>query len=635
MTNEPVMTNDATTTQLTVPAVQRNMPTTVENATGQMAEQTSGQNAEQQIAVNNAQPTERTIATDTGNVFQASMGLVAIVGVNGATVADSPAGTVLEHWTTGADVTAIGRTADNSWLLVESNLEPAEDEDILAELLEAPTVGWVERSALIVFGIDALPIMAPTVAPAASNTVFTTETILGSATLDEETTVSSDVVVDVSENTQDVNTLAGTVTAAASPRLNVRAGAGTTHTIIGKAYPDERYTVQARDETGTWLQIALPDVADSFGWVAADYLQVAGDVMQLPVAIAVSEAPTYRETAVIVNGTSGSQSTTQQIELNTTTLATTQPASPVAVSSNTGLQGTLVFQSSSGGMIYAYHLETGQLQEVTYGFDPAISPDGQRIAFARGDGLYLIDIDGSNEQFIFAGQGISAPKWSPDGTGILFTRIDETSDCVQIGRGGCTSVNSLPPSFDTEDLDVTTTYTFDLARVDLNGENYRELSALVSARAADWNEAGVVYQSSAGLQLTADEPNATTQLLIHDPLKPAYEDPDWQPNGGQIAFVSRSGDHREIYVVNADGSGMTALTRPVTTLVDQLPSNVAPAWSPDGQYIVYLSNRGEDNSAGDWQLWVMNADGTNQRALGIDVSINYTYGNEQVVSWGL
>ena len=74
---------------------------------------------------------------------------------------------------------------------------------------------------------------------------------------------------------------------------------------------------------------------------------------------------------------------------------------------------------------------------------------------------------------------------------------------------------------------------------------------------------------------------------------------------------------------------MTALTRPATTLITPLPHNVAPAWSADGQHIVFLTNR-----TGAWQLWVMNADGSNQRPLLVSVAIVYDYQAEQVVSWG-
>lgn len=177
-------------------------------------------------------------------------------------------------------------------------------------------------------------------------------------------------------------------------------------------------------------------------------------------------------------------------------------------------------------------------------------------------------------------------------------------------------------------------YSYKLAVVDTNGQNHHDIASLNSAKAPDWSDGGIVYQSTAGLQRTADTADAANQLVAFDYLKPYYYDPDWQPGGGQIAFQVKGAAQWEIYVVNPDGSGMTALTRPVTTLVDELPSNVAPAYSPDGQQIVFLSNRGDDNAAGAWRLWVMDADGSDQRPLPIDVAIEYTYGLEQVVSWG-
>ena len=78
-----------------------------------------------------------------------------------------------------------------------------------------------------------------------------------------------------------------------------------------------------------------------------------------------------------------------------------------------------------------------------------------------------------------------------------------------------------------------------------------------------------------------------------------------------------------------DGSNVTALTRPATTLVTPLPHNVAPAWSPDGRHIVFLSNR-----TGQWRLWVMNPDGSDQRMLPVEAPINYRYQAEQAVNWG-
>jgi len=123
-------------------------------------------------------------------------------------------------------------------------------------------------------------------------------------------------------------------------------------------------------------------------------------------------------------------------------------------------------------------------------------------------------------------------------------------------------------------------------------------------------------------------------LVANDALLGYFHDPAWQPGGGRIVFHRKQGSHWQIYIVNPDGSGLAALTRPVTALVDELPSNVSPTWSPDGQHILYLSNRNSIESAGAWHFWVMNADGSEQRMLPIDVVLDYTFSSEQMVSWG-
>ncbi|MFZ1756744.1 MAG: hypothetical protein WAU10_23530, partial [Caldilineaceae bacterium] len=120
-----------------------------------------------------------------------------------------------------------------------------------------------------------------------------------------------------------------------------------------------------------------------------------------------------------------------------------------------------------------------------------------------------------------------------------------------------------------------------------------------------------------------DTPDGATRPLLNEFR---YQDPDWQPGDGRIVFQSQEGSHWEIFVVNADGSGLAALTRPP---IGSQPDNVAPAWSFDGRWIVFLSDR-----SGEWKLWVMDAAGDNRQQLPVDVPIAYNFQAEQVVDWG-
>ena len=95
-------------------------------------------------------------------------------------------------------------------------------------------------------------------------------------------------------------------------------------------------------------------------------------------------------------------------------------------------------------------------------------------------------------------------------------------------------------------------------------------------------------------------------------------DPVWSPIGEQIAFVSNDSGDDEIWTVNRDGSDPQQLTasnqeynaREIgkATYIPEL--NGFPSWSPDGSKIVFWSNR-----TGNRQLWIMNADGSDQQLL--------------------
>lgn len=96
------------------------------------------------------------------------------------------------------------------------------------------------------------------------------------------------------------------------------------------------------------------------------------------------------------------------------------------------------------------------------------------------------------------------------------------------------------------------------------------------------------------------------------------EFPVWSPDGTKIAFSRTRDNKMEIWTMNADGSGQTQLTFDASTGSGctggpQQTYSELPAWSPDGQKIIFT--RDASTTADDQDTWIMNADGSNQTKL--------------------
>jgi len=111
-------------------------------------------------------------------------------------------------------------------------------------------------------------------------------------------------------------------------------------------------------------------------------------------------------------------------------------------------------------------------------------------------------------------------------------------------------------------------------------------------------------------------PTATKQPIIEFTTTPDNTpEPVSTPlgGGGQIAFASSRSGIPQIYLINVDGTGQTLIT-------NKENGACQPFWSPDGSQLVFISPcraRGDfyDNAYKDSSLYLINADGTGEKAL--------------------
>lgn len=150
----------------------------------------------------------------------------------------------------------------------------------------------------------------------------------------------------------------------------------------------------------------------------------------------------------------------------------------------------------------------------------------------------------------------------------------------------------------------------DIWKMDPDGSN-RQL--VIDAGTNDiepaWSPDGskIVFKSdraptpNGGIWVVNADGNGLTVLTPEPNLSNAK--PTWSPDGTKIAFEStRDGLIASIYIMNADGSNVTRLT-------NALPiSDQRPEWSPDGTRMVFEINTG---------MAIINLDGTGRTNLGV------------------
>jgi len=87
--------------------------------------------------------------------------------------------------------------------------------------------------------------------------------------------------------------------------------------------------------------------------------------------------------------------------------------------------------------------------------------------------------------------------------------------------------------------------------------------------------------------------------------------PQWLHNGKLLLYsaLDRSTGKMKIWTMKPDGTEPTQLTQ------SSGYNDIEPVWTPDGAQIVYASDRGVANGKQNYDIWIMNVDGSNPQQL--------------------
>ncbi len=270
-----------------------------------------------------------------------------------------------------------------------------------------------------------------------------------------------------------------------------------------------------------------------------------------------------------------------------TALATiTRPPPPTKVHI-----GRIIFTCTRGDynqLCLTYADGTGYQQLSTLdanSYYPVYSPDGSSVVYSSNQNggifdLFMYTFEGSKLTQLTKNIGnVVSPSFSPDGKKILFA--NRTGD-------GPTS----------------------LWTVDSTGENpdilYTGSSTIV---AVDWSPLG----DQIAFAMSVDKPDSYEIFLMNADgsnvrqltrnLPGIGGSVDWSPDGRRLAIYAGSPGDKNIFVVDVAGETAAQLTNG--------GNNGSPVFSPDGQWIAFISLRNNDQA----DIFIMRPDGSDVRQI--------------------
>lgn len=239
--------------------------------------------------------------------------------------------------------------------------------------------------------------------------------------------------------------------------------------------------------------------------------------------------------------------------------------------------------------------------------------------------IYMMDFDGKNVQQITSHGGIAiGPAMSQDGRWLVYSLIQnsggkrnnnlylmdlQTKESKIISqREGMNSGAVFMPGGRSIALTLTVSGNAEIYEMDLDTKNLRKITNHFSSDV----DPSITYDGKL-MTILSDRPG---KAMIYT-LDPNSEEknvkrisfvgqfnatPRFSPDGREIVFASWLDNCFDIFRINADGSGLSRLTK-------DFGSNEDPTFSNDGEFVAFTSQRVISRVKADQNIYIMDKDG--------------------------
>lgn len=228
---------------------------------------------------------------------------------------------------------------------------------------------------------------------------------------------------------------------------------------------------------------------------------------------------------------------------------------------------------------------------------------GGRLLFTRGGNIWLWQ-DGQGTQLTTSG-GLRQPRWSPGGDAMLYVQVGESYMNLMLADATGQNARALTDN--------------QAKGYQIESQDYVRLSFLLTgptwARLPDGSDR-IVYSTDRDggtfLPYLLNGVNGKpVQIAAAKALGTHIEGTALSPDGATVAFVAPITDatsgavETQIYTVNPTTGALRTITTEKNGAYD-------PAWSPDGQWLIYSARA---DKADETDLYVIHADGTGRQRL--------------------